>query len=106
MHHERTSTMKALIIVGAGIAGVSTALAAIIGYDKVYLNDDPSPSLSPASQGPARIIRASYPGNEAYGRLVSEALQRIRSGPLSEFSTSLGDCARVWGTGSERKTLI
>jgi hypothetical protein len=65
--------MKTLIVVSAGIAGVSTALATIIRYDKVYLIDDPSPSRIPVSQGPGRIVRASYPENEAYGGLASEA---------------------------------
>lgn len=97
---------KTLIIAGAGAAGAPTALAAIDLYDKVYLIDDPSPSLVPASQGLERIVRASYPENKAYERLASESLQQIKSGPLSKyFHESERHVLQPGGTGSQRKTF-
>ncbi|KAG4427743.1 hypothetical protein IFR05_016775 [Cadophora sp. M221] len=99
---------KTLIIVGAGVAGLPTALAAVDldVYDKVYLIDDPSPPLVPASQGLERIVRASYPENKSYERPASESLQRIKSGPLSKyFNESERPVLQPGGTGSQRKTF-
>jgi hypothetical protein len=105
---RRTSTMteNTLIIAGAGVAGAATALAAIGVFDKVYLIDDPYPSLVPASQGLERIVRASYPENQAYERLASESLERIENGPLSKyFCKEDRHVLQPGGTGSQRKTF-
>jgi glycine/D-amino acid oxidase-like deaminating enzyme len=110
---------RTLIIVGAGLVGSSTALAAIDKYDKIYLIDDKiyliddkvyliddSSPLVPASQGLARIARASYPGNEPYEPLASEALRRIKSGSYSQFfHESKRKVQEPGGTGSKRNTF-
>ncbi|CAG8982688.1 hypothetical protein HYALB_00000969 [Hymenoscyphus albidus] len=97
---------KTIVIVGAGVAGASTALAALDVYDKVHLIDFPSPPLTHASQGLERIVRASYPENKAYELLASESLRQIKSGPLSKyFHESKRHVLQPGGTGSERKTF-
>ena len=69
---------KTLINVGAGVAGASTALAAVDVFDELYLIDDPSPTLIPASQGLERIVWASYPQNKVYERLALQKLEAYR----------------------------
>jgi hypothetical protein len=72
----------------------------------LYLIDDPSPSLVPASQSLERIVRASYAENKVYERLASESLQRIKSGPLSKyFNESERHGLQSGWMGSQRKTF-
>lgn len=76
---------KTLIIVGAGVVGVSTALEAITKYDRVFLIDDPQPFIKPASKGLGRIVRAEYGDNKEYSDLASSSLDRIKKGDCSRF---------------------
>jgi hypothetical protein len=89
MHNERTSTMKTLIIVGAGIEGVSTALAAIISYDKVYLIDNPSPS--PHLKAQQESLEHPIPEMKHTDVFLPKHCNEYGVDLCLHFSTSLGD---------------
>lgn len=74
--------ISALVIVGAGIMGLSTAVAAKNKYPAsvIHLVDFKSP-IPPASRDSSRIVRAAY-ASESYRALAQEALVMWEIDPL------------------------
>jgi len=74
--------VSTLVIVGAGIMGLSTAVAAKKKYpaSTIHLVDFKSP-IPPASRDSSRIVRAAY-ASEAYRALSQEALVMWETDPL------------------------
>lgn len=72
-----------IIIVGAGVMGVSTALAAKRHHPeyKIYLINDPLPSVQPASEDTGKIVRDAYK-NKAYAGLAAEAMALWQADPV------------------------
>lgn len=71
----RKGIMK-VIIVGAGIAGLSTAWAlAKLGHDVTLIEQGPIPNPLAASGDHHRIIRRAYPSNTGYGGAITEAYE-------------------------------
>ena len=63
-----------IIVVGAGIAGLSTAWSLVkAGHSVTLLEQGPIPNPLAASGDHHRIIRRAYGASTGYGRLITEA---------------------------------
>jgi len=72
-----------IIIVGAGVMGVSTALAAKRRHPdyKIYLINDALASIQPASEDTGKIIRDAY-SDKAYAELAAESMRLWQAEPV------------------------
>ncbi|PVH69965.1 nucleotide-binding domain-containing protein [Cadophora sp. DSE1049] len=107
IHEDINMNHETIIIVGAGVAGTSTALSTITNYpqDTVYLIDDPRPTINPASKGPGRIVRVAY-DDEVYSRLASKSQERIENGHCKSFFHKTERVVlEPGGTGRSRRTF-
>ncbi|KQZ94416.1 sarcosine oxidase [Mesorhizobium sp. Root157] len=65
-----------VIVVGAGIAGLSTAWSlAKLGHSVSIVEQGPIPNPLAASGDHHRIIRRAYPAGSGYGQLITEAYE-------------------------------
>ncbi|MBZ9676740.1 NAD(P)/FAD-dependent oxidoreductase [Mesorhizobium sp. ES1-1] len=65
-----------VIVVGAGIAGLSTAWSLVkAGHSVSIVEQGPIPNPLAASGDHHRIIRRAYPARSGYGRLITEAYE-------------------------------
>ncbi|RUY13531.1 FAD-binding oxidoreductase, partial [Mesorhizobium sp. M7A.F.Ca.US.005.03.2.1] len=65
-----------VIVVGAGIAGLSTAWSLVkAGHSVSIVEQGPIPNPLAASGDHHRIIRRAYRAGTGYGRLITEAYQ-------------------------------
>lgn len=65
-----------VIVVGAGIAGLSTAWSLVkAGHSVSIVEQGPIPNPLAASGDHHRIIRRAYPAGSGYGRLITEAYE-------------------------------
>jgi glycine/D-amino acid oxidase-like deaminating enzyme len=76
---------KVTVIVGAGVMGISTALAARRKHPDhtIYLINDGQQSIKPASEDIGKIIRDAY-NEEVYAKLAAEATKLFQSEPIYE----------------------
>ncbi|OCT49058.1 L-pipecolate oxidase [Cladophialophora carrionii] len=85
------SKQDAIVIVGAGVFGLSTALSlAERGFGNVTVLDRMAPPVPDGSSCDiSRIVRSDY-SDPFYARLAKEALQAWRTGPFASFYHNSG----------------